>query len=90
MRILNARKALSAILLILLPATAACVAELNVMVSGAFTAAFLELVPEFERTTQTKVNTVFGASMGNAPDSIPVRLARGEPADVLIPSSSRA
>ncbi len=58
--------------------------DLRVMTSGAFTAAFLELVPEFERTTQTKVVTTFGASMGNAPDSIPSRLQRGEPVDVVI------
>ncbi len=84
MRTLNTRKTISLALLVLLLATAACADELNVMVSGAFTAAYAELVPEFERTNQTKVKTVFGASMGNAPDSIPVRLAKGEPADVLI------
>ena len=30
------------------------------------------------------METAWGASMGNAPDAIPSRLARGEPADVLI------
>ncbi len=58
--------------------------EIHVMTSGAFTAAFLHLAPEFERTHPMKVVTVFGASMGNAPDSIPSRLERGEPADVVI------
>ena len=48
------------------------------MTSGGFTAALLEVVPEFERATNHKVVTVFGASTGGAPDSIPVRLARGE------------
>jgi molybdate transport system substrate-binding protein len=58
--------------------------EIKVMTSGAFTAAYLELVPEFERTTHQKVVTSYGASMGTAPDSIPMRLERGEPADVVI------
>lgn len=54
------------------------------MTSGAFTAAFLELSPQFEQTAMTKVSTAFGASMGGAPDSIPSRLNRNEPADVVI------
>ena len=58
--------------------------EIRVMTSGGFTAALLELLPEFERTTRHNVLTAFGASMGGAPDSIPSRLARGEPADVVI------
>lgn len=54
------------------------------MVSGAFTEAYEHIVPMFERTSGYKVVSVFGASMGGAPDSIPSRLERGEPADVLI------
>jgi molybdate transport system substrate-binding protein len=54
------------------------------MTSGAFTAAYLKVIPEFERTTHNKVLTAYGASMGNAPDSIPSRLQRGEPVDVVI------
>ena len=54
------------------------------MLSGAFTEPYLKLLPEFERRTTYKVMTSFGASMGGAPDSIPVRLERGERADVLI------
>jgi molybdate transport system substrate-binding protein len=59
-------------------------AEVNVMSSGGFTAAYRDLTPEFERATQNKVVTAYGASMGGAPDSIPSRLQRGEPADVVI------
>ena len=62
--------------------------ELRVMISGAFSAPYLEVMPEFERTTKFMVITVSGASMGGAPDSIPVRLERGEPADVLILAST--
>ena len=58
--------------------------EIRVLVSGGFTQAYLELVPEFERATQHKIVSAFGASMGGAPDSIPSRLERGEPADVVI------
>jgi molybdate transport system substrate-binding protein len=54
------------------------------MSSGGFTAAYKNLTPEFERMTKHKVATAYGASMGGAPDSIPSRLERGEPADVVI------
>jgi len=61
--------------------------ELKVMTSGGFTAAYRELVPEFERRTGHKIVTAYGASMGNATDSIPNRLQRGEAADLVILSS---
>jgi molybdate transport system substrate-binding protein len=54
------------------------------MSSGGFTAAYKELTPEFERKTGHTVVTSYGASMGGAPDSIPSRIARGEPVDVVI------
>lgn len=74
--------ALAASVLVL--AGAAWAAEVSVMTSGAFTAPYKELVPEFERATGHKVVSAFGASQGGAPDSIPSRLERGEPADVVI------
>ena len=58
--------------------------EIKVLTSGAFTAPFLEVVPQFEHASKQKVVTAFGASMGGAPDSIPSRLQRGEPVDVVI------
>jgi molybdate transport system substrate-binding protein len=73
-----------AVALLLLVAPRAQAQELHVMTSGAFTAAFLELSPQFEQAQKTKVSTAFGASMGGAPDSIPSRLNRNEPADVVI------
>ena len=69
---------------LLLLASATFAQEVRVMTSGGFTAAYLDVVPEFERTTKHKVLTAFGASMGGAPDSIPSRLERGEPVDVVI------
>jgi molybdate transport system substrate-binding protein len=65
-------------------AGAARAAEIIVMTSGAFTAAYLQVIPDFERTTHGRIVTRYGASMGNAPDSIPERLKRGEPVDVVI------
>jgi len=47
-------------------------------------AAYKSLVPEFERATGHKVLTAYGPSMGTTTNAIPVRLDRGEPADVLI------
>jgi molybdate transport system substrate-binding protein len=68
----------------LLLAGAASAAEVHVMISGGLTAAYNALVPEFERSTGHKVITAYGPSMGVTPNAIPVRLERGEPADVLI------
>jgi molybdate transport system substrate-binding protein len=59
-------------------------AEVRVMISGGLTAAYNALVPEFERQTGNKVITAYGPSMGTTINAIPVRLGRGEPADVLI------
>jgi len=72
------------LLVSILVAATASAADITVMVSGGFTEAYTQLVPAFERTTKNKISTAFGASMGNAPDSIPMRLQRGEPADVVI------
>ena len=71
---------LSAVLL----TSAAGAAEVRVMISGGMTAAYKALVPEFERATGHKVLTAYGPSMGTTANAIPVRLERGEPADVLI------
>jgi len=68
----------------LILAGAAFAAEVRVMTSGAFTAPYKELVPAFEKATGHKVISAYGASQGGAPDSIPSRLERGEPVDVVI------
>src|SRR5258708_18702716 len=61
--------------------------EITVMTSGGFTAALIELTPAFERATGHTVVMTYGASLGGAPDSIPNRLQRGEPADIVILAS---
>ena len=58
--------------------------EIRVISSGGFTAAYNILAPRFEQMTGKKIITAYGASMGNAPDAIPQRLARGEPTDMII------
>ncbi len=57
--------------------------EIRVMASGAFAAAYLELIPQLERVTKGKVVTA-ATSMGTGSDSIPSRLQRGEAVDVVI------
>ena len=69
---------------LLLCTSAASAAEVRVMISGGLTAAFNALVPEFEKQTGNKVLVAYGPSMGTTTNAIPVRLDRGEPADVLI------
>ncbi len=58
--------------------------EINVMNSGGFTAAYKALKPGFEAATGHTLSTVWGPSMGKAPEAIPNRLERGEAADVVI------
>lgn len=59
-------------------------AELHVISSGGFTAAYQLLGPKFASQTGNTLNTALGPSMGKSPEAIPNRLARGEPADAVI------
>jgi molybdate transport system substrate-binding protein len=68
---------------ILLLVGAAPADDIIVMTSGAFTAAYLELIPELERVTKAGIVTA-ATSMGTGADSIPSRIQRGEPVDVVI------
>ena len=58
--------------------------EIKVMISGGMTAPYKALMPKFESLTGHHVSTAYGPSMGTTENAIPVRLARGEAADVLI------
>jgi molybdate transport system substrate-binding protein len=78
------RRIATVVILALFLATPAKADEIKVMTSGAFTEAYQQLVQQFQKTTRHTVLTTFGASMGGAQDSIPVRLGRGEPVDVVI------
>jgi molybdate transport system substrate-binding protein len=55
-----------------------------VMISAGFYGVYAELTPAFERATGHHVVTVRGPSMGDSPEAIPTRLARGETADMVI------
>jgi molybdate transport system substrate-binding protein len=56
----------------------------NVLISGGFTRAYKQLLPEFERTSGINVTTRSGASQGAGPQTIAAQLARGVSADVVI------
>jgi molybdate transport system substrate-binding protein len=58
--------------------------ELHVMISAGFYGAYAELAPAFERASGHRLVTTRGPSMGDSPEAIPTRLARGEAADVVI------
>jgi molybdate transport system substrate-binding protein len=58
--------------------------EIRVVTSGGFTAAYLELAPEYEASTHNKLVTEFGPSMGTTHNAIPIRLERREAIDVVI------
>lgn len=59
-------------------------AQINVIMSGGFSGAYNQVVPEFEKTTGIKVNTGSGASQGSGTQTIAAQLKRGVPADVVI------
>jgi molybdate transport system substrate-binding protein len=69
---------------ILVSAGNACGQTIKVMTSGGFSAAYKLLAPQFEKDTGARLEMISGPSMGTTPDAIPVRLARGESADVVI------
>jgi molybdate transport system substrate-binding protein len=61
-------------------------AQVRVLISGGFSAAYQELLPQFEKSTGITVNTTRGASQGDGPTTISAQLRRGQPADVVIMS----
>ena len=77
------RLMIAAVLLPWLAQTAAA-ADVTVMISGGFLSSLQALMPGFETKTGDHVVVVPGPSMGTTTNAIPVRLARGEPDDVLI------
>ncbi len=68
----------------LLLVRAASAADVQVMISSGFHGVYSELAPAFERASGHHLVTIRGPSMGDSPEAIPARLARGEAADVVI------
>jgi molybdate transport system substrate-binding protein len=68
----------------LLTSAAVRAAEITVVTSGAFTAAYLELAPQYEYATHNKLVSETGPSMGTTHNAIPMRLERNEAIDVVI------
>ena len=71
-----------ALALIAVPAVHA--AEIKVMISGGYAPAYEELIPQFQKSSGHTVVTAYGPSMGETPQAIPNRIARGEPVDAVI------
>src|SRR5262245_66094385 len=65
-------------------APGATAADIRVMISAGFFSVYKELGPAFETSTGHKLVTTRGPSVGDSPEAIPTRLARGEEADVVI------
>jgi molybdate transport system substrate-binding protein len=59
-------------------------ADVRVVSSGGFAAAYRALTPEFERTTGNHLITSWGPSMGNTAEAVPQRIQRHESIDVVI------
>ena len=69
---------------VLMMVGAASAADVHVMISAGFYGVYSELSPAFERASGHRLITTRGPSMGDSPEAIPTRLARGEVADVVI------
>ena len=70
--------------IVLLVTCSVSAADVHVMISAGFYPVYAELGPAFERATGHRLVTTRGPSMGDSPEAIPTRLARGEIADVVI------
>jgi len=64
--------------------SAARAADVRVMISSGFFHVYSELGPAYEKATGNHLITTRGPSLGDSPEAIPTRLARGEEADVVI------
>jgi molybdate transport system substrate-binding protein len=78
------RRSFAIAVAILLMAGQASAADVRVMISSGFYGVYSELAPAFERASGHHLVTTRGPSMGDSPEAIPARLARGEAADVVI------
>lgn len=66
------------------PGSLALSQPIRLVTSGGFAEAHQKLFPLFEQQTGAKVESAYGSSMGESTTSIPRRLERGEPIDVVV------
>ena len=74
----------TAVVALMLLFPCAAFAQVKVILSGGFSAAYRDLLPEFERTSGVTVTTTSGGSQGNGPNTIGAQLRRGVRTDVVI------
>lgn len=61
-------------------------AQVKVLMSGGFHAAYQDILPDFEKQTGISVTTSTGSSQGDGPNTIGAQIRRGVVADVVIMS----
>ena len=71
---------------ILLAYSIPSMAQVKVIISGGFSTAYRQLLPEFEKSTGISVTTGSGASQGKGPQTIAGQLERGASFDIVIMS----
>jgi molybdate transport system substrate-binding protein len=64
--------------------TGPSMAQLRVMISGGFSGAYKQVLPEFEKAEGVTVTTLSGASQGSGPLTIASQLKNGAVVDVVI------
>ena len=79
-----ARLVMMALGLMLPAATGAWAGTVTVLISGGFRAAYDQIAPAYEKQEGNELITKQSPSMGADPTAIPARLARHEPADIVI------
>lgn len=72
------------LLAVLLLAPAAHAAEVRIVSSGGFAAAYRALAPVYEKMSGDTLIVGWGPSMGDTHDAVPARMKRGEKIDVVI------
>jgi len=82
----HAQLKLAVVAFMALGASTVSEAQVHVVTSGGFSAAFHELQPEFEKKIGIKITTTTGASQRTGPNTIGAQLRRGEHVDVVIMS----
>lgn len=75
---------LSVLMAVVVALPAPAFAQVKVLMSGGFRAAYDDILPGFEKQTGVSVTTSTGASQGDGPGTISAQLGRGVPADVVI------